>query len=315
MIDLRAIKAAVNQHGPVVRVVTADVKGSGPREVGAAMLVWATGQSGTIGGGTLEHQATEAARRQLEQGQMARHTHHPLGPSLGQCCGGAVSLVSEVYTPQILANLPTDSPFARRVSGDAEMPLSIRSTLAKARAEGLLPETTLKDGWFIEPIAQSLRPLWVWGAGHVGRAVVRTLAPLSDFEITWIDTAEDRFPDTIPENVTQLVGQAPARLVPHVPSDAHHVILTYSHALDLELCHQLLTHSHRFVGLIGSKTKWARFQKRLSELGHSTNQISRITCPIGDPLMGKHPQAIAIGVAAKLLSLQEEQITRRDRTA
>lgn len=315
MIDLNAIQAAVAEHGPIVRVVTAGVKGSGPREVGAAMLVWATGQTGTIGGGTLEHQATQAARQQLLQNQSARLTHHPLGPALGQCCGGAVSLVSEVFTEQTLNALANETSYARRVSGATDMPLAVRSTLAKARSESSLPDTTLKDGWFIEPLAQTQRTLWVWGAGHVGRAIVQTLTPLPDFNITWIDTASDRFPDVIPENVTPLTAQNPALLVPHAPRNADHLILTYSHALDLELCHQLLGHSHQFVGLIGSRTKWARFQKRLADLGHSRAQILRITCPIGDPMMGKHPQAIAIGVAAKLLSPQEEQIIRKDRTA
>jgi xanthine dehydrogenase accessory factor len=99
------------------------------------------------------------------------------------------------------------------------------------------------------------------------------------------------------------VSQNPADVVGYAPADAHHLVLTYSHALDLELCHQILSHSFEFAGLIGSATKWARFQKRLGNLGHSPAQIARITCPIGLPDLGKEPAAIALGVASELLRL------------
>jgi xanthine dehydrogenase accessory factor len=93
----------------------------------------------------------------------------------------------------------------------------------------------------------------------------------------------------------------PALLADHAPSGAEHLVLTYSHALDLELCHRLLSRGFGRLGLIGSATKWARFRSRLAALGHSPAQIARIDCPIGDPGLGKHPQAIAIGVAGALL--------------
>ena len=85
------------------------------------------------------------------------------------------------------------------------------------------------------------------------------------------------------------------------PQDAEHLILTFSHALALDLCHRLLMHGFRACGLIGSASKWARFRSRLAGLGHAPAQIARIRCPIGDPALGKHPQAIAISVAADLL--------------
>jgi xanthine dehydrogenase accessory factor len=93
----------------------------------------------------------------------------------------------------------------------------------------------------------------------------------------------------------------PEAAVMLAPRDAEHLILTYSHALDLALCHRLLTHGFRRAGLIGSATKWARFRSRLAALGHTPGSIAQITCPIGDPALGKHPQAIAIGVAASFL--------------
>nr|MCE2749619.1 XdhC family protein [Rhodobacter sp.] len=92
---------------------------------------------------------------------------------------------------------------------------------------------------------------------------------------------------------------------------ADHLVLTFSHALDLELCHRLLTHGFASLGLIGSQTKRARFRSRLRALGHSDPQIARIRCPIGDPALGKHPQAIAIGVAQDILHRQVTQAARQ----
>jgi xanthine dehydrogenase accessory factor len=297
MFDTDAVRAAITAHGPIARVVIAAVAGSSPREVGAAMLVWPQGQSGTIGGGALEFQAAARAREMLVTGTAQRLTRAPLGPSLGQCCGGVVTLLTEVFDA---ANLPGDEIFARAVEGTA-MPLAVSRLLAQARSQGRAPEACLVQGWMVEPIAKPTRHLWVWGAGHVGRALVHTLAALPDLAITWVDVAADRFPDGIPEGVTMLPAADPARLLPHAPQDAEHLILTYSHQLDLALCHAALTHGFAQCGLIGSKTKWARFRTRLAALGHSTQSIARITCPIGDPSFGKHPHAIAIGVAAQIL--------------
>jgi xanthine dehydrogenase accessory factor len=106
----------------------------------------------------------------------------------------------------------------------------------------------------------------------------------------------------VPEAVTQLVAADPAAAVAYAPAEAEHLIVTYSHALDLDLCHRLLGHGFGSAGLIGSATKWARFRSRLRQLGHADAAISRICCPIGQPGLGKHPQAIAVGVAATLLS-------------
>jgi xanthine dehydrogenase accessory factor len=298
MFDLDALRAQVAQHGPCARVVVAATKGSSPREVGASMLVWATGQSGTIGGGTLEHQATTQARALLATlGKFI--THNALGPNLGQCCGGAVTLFTEVFT---LETLPETTPLIARPTADTPMPLAVKRLLATARNQGTTPAPHLCQGWMVEPLATPKRHLWIWGAGHVGRALVHTLAPLPDLKITWIDTAPNRFPDNIPETVTALPVENPINAVKLAPQTAEHLILTFSHALDLDLCHALLSHGFAFAGLIGSKTKWARFQSRLKSLGHSAQSVAQITCPIGDPSLGKHPNAIAISVANQILS-------------
>lgn len=294
--DLDGLRAAVAMHGRVVRVVIAEVRGSSPREVGAAMLVWEGRQSGTIGGGVLEHEAARAAR----EGRTGV-SRHALGPDLGQCCGGSVTLVSETWDAARVAAL-SGEVVARSVAGDGTEPLAVRRLLAVARGEGCLPEAQLIDGWMVEPVHRPARSLWVWGAGHVGRAIVGVMAGLPEVEITWVDTALERFPDVVPEGVTVLPAARPEALVRHAPEGAEHLVLTYSHTLDLDLCHALLEHRFAFAGLIGSATKWARFRTRLAALGHTPERIAAITCPIGDPALGKHPQAIAVGVAVEFLA-------------
>lgn len=315
--DLEGLRAAVARHGRVTRVVIAALRGSSPREVGAAMLVWDDGQSGTIGGGALEFEAAEAARRQ-EAG--ARLSRHALGPDLGQCCGGSVTVLSEVYDANAVALLG-EEVIVRSVGPVGAMPLGVRRLVAQARSQGEQVQPRLIDNWMIEPVYRPARSLWIWGAGHVGRALVQVMAPLPDLAITWVDTAPARFPANIDNTVTVLPAARPADLVAFAPINAEHLILTYSHALDLDLCHRVLSHGFEFAGLIGSRTKWARFRARLAELGHSPEQIARISCPIGDPTLGKHPQMIAVGVAAAVLkaaqasSLPLPQTLNKDQTA
>ena len=233
--------------------------GSAPREAGTQMLVWADKIEGTIGGGTLEWEAMAEARKMLQDGRTTHEARIPLGPTMGQCCGGSVSLRWE--KTEVMARRPA-------------------------------------------------RPLWIYGAGHVGRALVNVMSPLPEIEITWIDTHADRFPST---DVTTLVAADPARVVKHAPAAADHLILTYSHEMDLALCHAVLSHDFRSAGLIGSATKWARFRARLAALGHSHALISRIACPIGDPSLGKHPAAIALGVATAMI--RDGTCQTKDRTA
>ncbi|MEM9394361.1 MAG: xanthine dehydrogenase accessory protein XdhC [Pseudomonadota bacterium] len=299
--DTATLRDTLAAHGTLARVLVAEVKGSVPREAGTAMLVWETGQAGTIGGGALEYEATARARAALRAGK-DRIDNAPLGPALAQCCGGAVTLLTEIWDDARLSALD-DGPVARALpDGPREMPIAVHRLLARARDRGSAVATTLKDGWVIEPLATKTTPLWIYGAGHVGRALVATLAPVPDLSITWVDTGPERFPDNVPSGVTVLPAANPAAAAGSAPHNAHHLILTYSHALDLELCHRLIARPSASIGLIGSATKWARFRKRLAQLGHGPAQIARITCPIGDPSLGKHPQAIAISVASRLLS-------------
>ncbi len=287
--DRVELAGALARHGVVARVMIAAHKGSVPREPGASMLVHAGGQSGTIGGGALEYQAARSAFEAPAVQQIA------LGPAMGQCCGGAVTLVTERFDN--VEAVPETGIYARQITGHAPRPARLAGDLAQAT--GLL----WSDGWLAEPVAPARPPLWIWGAGHVGRALVGVLEPSARFDLTWIDTGPERFPKLVPQGVSCLPAAHPAELVARAPRRAHHLIVTFSHQLDLELCHRLLCHGFAQAGLIGSRTKWARFQARLRDLGHDVAQIAGITCPIGDPRLGKHPQAIAVGVAASLLSL------------
>ncbi len=310
MLDLAELHAAVSARGRVVRVVVAAAAGSTPRDVGAAMLIWDGGQSGTIGGGALEWEATLRARAALTTGD--RLDKVPLGPDLGQCCGGAVMLLTEVWDAARLASVSGDA-YARPMPGfDGDMPIQVAGRLRLARNAAQVLRSEQIQGWMIEPVARPDRPLWIWGAGHVGRALVAVMAPLPGVAITWIDTAPDRFPQDPPGHLRLLPVPDPGLAVPLAPQDAEHLILTYSHALDLDLCHRLLPHGFASVGLIGSATKWARFRSRLAVLGHTPASIARIRCPIGIPALGKHPQAIAIGVAGEFLARSTATAIRQE---
>lgn len=311
MFDLGELRQRVARHGLVARVVIASHAGSSPREDGAAMLVWPGGSSGTIGGGALEFLATSRALEMLAAASpLAGIRREALGPGIGQCCGGAVTLVTEIFHA---GNLPAPAPqeglLIRALSPEAAarpLPLALQRLKARARGTGSLPSGPVLDqGWLAEPLHRPQQPVWLWGAGHVGRALCDCLAPLPGFALTWIDTAAERFPAQIPPGVRQRVAARPEELAAEAPDLAWHLIVTYSHALDLELCHRLLACGAAEIGLIGSASKAARFSARLAGLGHTPGQVARIHCPMGDITLGKHPQAIALGVAVQLLKLKQ----------
>ncbi|MBR9766290.1 MAG: xanthine dehydrogenase accessory protein XdhC [Rhodobacteraceae bacterium] len=312
MLDPAALRRALAREARVVRVVVADTRGSTPREVGAAMLVGAGGLlEGTIGGGTLEHEAIGRARDQVADQVQTQ----ALGPDLGQCCGGAVTLFHEVWDGAKLAGIAGEVVARPLPGAPREMPFAVKRMLAEARAQGVPPVAGIHAGWMVEPVARPERELWIWGAGHVGRALVSVLAPLPGLAITWVDTGADRFPTAIPEAVTRLPAADPVRLVAHAPAQAEHLILTYSHQLDLALCDALLRRGFGFCGLIGSASKWARFRSRLAGMGHEPARIAGISCPIGQPDLGKHPQEIAVGVAHELLTRTARKEARGGRRA
>lgn len=277
---------------PVARVVITSKKGSAPREEGTSMLVWADRTEGTIGGGALEMKAIEHARHVLANGRPQVH-RQSLGPALGQCCGGAVTTLIERWDSDGLAML--DGPVIRPLPGTTgDMP--------EALSNHEVVRPTSIDGWFAEPLSQRTRVIWVWGAGHVGSALIQALIPFPEFKLYWADTDTGRFPDGLPAHVETLAAESPGDLVSLAQAEAEHFVMTYSHAFDLDICHRVLSREFRYLGLIGSKSKRARFRSRLLALGHETDQIDRMICPIGDPALGRHPQAIALGAATGILA-------------
>ncbi len=333
--------AEATAEGPVCRVVVAEARGSAPRDAGAAMLVRAEGFEGTVGGGALEFEALAEARRRLAAGREGSRAF-PLGPALGQCCGGAVTLAFEIWDAARVRGLTSLRWLARPVGAEgpalavtaeagapariaalgarepvgagAEAPQAgehdtapapIRAALRAARS-GKGPGTVWAGGWLGEPVAPARTPLWLWGAGHVGRAVVRAFDGLP-FAITWVDDAPERFPDPLPGRAAVRIAPRPTELVPDAPADAAHLVMTYSHATDLALAHAVLRRGCARLGVIGSRTKAARFRARLAALGHAGEEIARMEMPIGlrgpdGPLGGKAPAEIAVSVAADHLA-------------
>ncbi|WP_375260901.1 xanthine dehydrogenase accessory protein XdhC [Palleronia sp.] len=297
--DPLRLEAALAAHDDVWRVVVAETRGSVPRGPGASMLVWANGQDGTIGGGRLEWEALAAARAG-RRGAI----RHALGPSLGQCCGGTVTLHISHWNRELLDAVDFSGGLA--AIGHTQPGRDVMEAADRLRDDPDAPSPQLVGDWLVERIAPAPRRVHVWGAGHVGRALVSVLAPLPDLGIAWIDDAAGRFPADIPAGADRIVAADMPRLAARTGPEDEHLILTYSHDIDLALCHALLTAGAHRIGLIGSATKWARFQTRLRQLGHSDATIARIRCPIGNPALGKHPQAIAVGVAAEILAPEEQ---------
>lgn len=319
-----------------VRLVVIETQGSVPREAGAAMLIDAEAASGTIGGGQLEFEAIAHARDLLRRGEgetvpWLRETRTwPLGPGLGQCCGGTVRLLFENFGAAEIEHLTAlgevhgDGVLVRPLASGAAVvvvgalsdvsslpaPVSkVVDDMVTARRTQVPVLVRAGDGeaaHLVEPLAARARPLFIYGAGHVGRAIVKIAADL-DVEIYWVDTHAERFPDATHSNVHHVVARDPAVVAEAAPAGALHVVLTYSHAMDLAICHALLLQGEfAFLGLIGSATKRARFEKRLREGGVSSDAMQRLTCPIGTGgLRGKEPVTIAVSVVAQLIERLE----------
>ena len=252
--------------------------------------------------------ALAEARRRLAARTPDGVVHYPLGPALAQCCGGAATLGFERWDQAKLDALPdpeTTPLYARPLGAISEIPLAMRS-LRKAARSGKGAAFLFQPGeppWLAEPLTPALTPLWVWGAGHVGRAVTRVFEGLP-FAVTWIDDAPSRFPEPLSPHVRALPAPDMAATVALAPGDAAHLVMTYSHAMDLEIVHAILARgTFARLGVIGSASKAARFRGRLAALGHGPETVARMDCPIGlagpEGLKGgKAPAEIAVSVAA-----------------
>ncbi len=249
---------------PAVLVQVAAVEGSVPREAGAWMAVFQDALVGTVGGGHLEFDAIAQARLLLTSGA-TKTVRFVLGPSLGQCCGGVVHLRFDYVSAQDFAAL-------------------------KLR---LQPE---------------LQPVALFGGGHVGHALVQVLAPLP-FAVTWIDSRDGVFPEDVPPNVTCEHSDPVEGAVRQIAPQSRVLIMSFSHAEDLDVLAACLQRQREradlpYIGLIGSKTKWATFRHRLEARGFTPEELAHVTSPIGVPgIAGKEPEVIAVGVAAQLLQV------------
>ncbi|HEY6135121.1 MAG TPA: xanthine dehydrogenase accessory protein XdhC [Rubrivivax sp.] len=244
---------------PAVVVEVIEARGSVPREAGTRMVVSREEVLGTIGGGHLELKAIAFARDRLNDQEPAEQ-HFALGPALGQCCGGAVTLRHAPLSADALAAWPVPTP---------------RFTLQ------------------------------LYGAGHVGRAIVDVLAQI-DCRVQWIDERESEFPQhTIhPPHIERVCVEPVEAEVAMAPPGAYYLVLTHSHDLDLAITEAVLRRGDfGFLGLIGSQTKRVRFLRRFEERGITPTTLARMTCPIGLPgITGKEPPVIAVAVVAQLLA-------------
>lgn len=302
--------------GPAVLVTVARVEGSAPRASGTKMLVTAHSQFDTIGGGHLELRAVDIARTLLEDASATvRYERFGLGPSLGQCCGGVVWLLFEPVTPalaQVLdalrASPRTDFRRLAAIEGDQRSALFDMAGNFVA-GDGTIPASPVRtpnaavhDGWLTDPHAAPASHVILFGAGHVGAALVRALAELP-CTVTWVDERDDQFPPHVPANTTVEATDTPEAVVAAAPPGASYVVMTHSHALDERLCAAILARADAgWFGLIGSQTKRAQFERRLLARGIDASRIGAMVCPIGLPgIADKAPAVIAASVAAQLL--------------
>lgn len=334
---VKVLTRTLESEPALVRVALASVLGSAPREAGASMLVGTQTQYGTIGGGNLEYRAVEIGRAMLREARAWRVARFPLGPSLAQCCGGFVELwferieaaqraeFADIHAAEVEAAHGTAVLATIAVSGERPQHVLLRPGIDHATPQSTRLETSVlevvvsmqADGMaaclvgadgrtiFLERLEAPDTPLFVFGAGHVGSALIPMLAGLP-FAVTWVDGRDGVFPDTLPENVTARRASTAVEEVACAPAGAAFVVLTHSHALDYDICTAILRRTDfSFAGLIGSQTKAARFAHRFARDGITERQRARLVCPIGIAgIASKRPAAIAVSIAAQLLSLR-----------
>ena len=311
---------------PAVLVTMAGIRGSAPREIGAKMIVTHGETFGTIGGGQLEYQATRIAVGMLGEDDLSLRSF-PLGSSMGQCCGGVVEILFEPFPgdmpawlrdlsalhgqrePAVVATRISRSSPAKFVVTAAEVYGADRPDPAMvATARHLLgdkPEALRDVQELYEPVVAPDLNIAVFGAGHVGSAVVAALSKL-ECSISWVDNRQNIF-RSVPANVLPIETDDPALEVAALPPDSYFLIMTHSHALDFEICDRVLRRGDvRYCGLIGSLTKRRRFEKRYRQQGMPEALLDTLVCPIGlDGITGKKPAEIAVSVAAEVLRIRD----------
>ena len=306
------IGRALRDKQSCAMVSIVDAKGSAPREPGARMVVLEDGSfAGTIGGGTLEWEAIERARAALAKGGAGGEappvglSRMALGPDLGQCCGGSVRILLEVFTPGRTAEVQALAEAEKAGLFTTEGRITeqcVERTILERDLPGGEDSLLAADGRLLERFGTRKQVLALIGAGHVGRAMIVALAPL-DFSVVWIDPRKNEFPAIVPGDVRVVVAAEPAAELDGVPDGAFVLVMSHSHALDFDVVLAALR-ARRFgyVGLIGSASKKARFISRMRQADLGDDDIERLVCPIGiDGVTSKQPAVIAASVVADLL--------------
>ena len=301
----RQLSEFIARHGAAALISVHEVKGSAPREVGAHMVVRPDGAfHGTIGGGQLEFLMLDIAREMLKQGRgPARIVDQALGPDLGQCCGGRVKILIETFDRRDLDDI---APLVAAEDKGGLFDVECRMEAGRVRRElGSQADTGPSTEWR-ETHGEDRTHVLLFGAGHVGRALVLALAPLP-FAVRWLDDREDAFPSHVPANVSAVRMKSPEAEIAEARPESFILVMTHDHPLDMAITAAALRRGFPYVGLIGSATKRARFEKRFRELGLSQERIASLVCPIGIPgITDKDPAAIAASVAAQLLQMREK---------
>lgn len=314
----------------VVLVTVSGIRGSAPREVGAKMIVTDTATIGTIGGGQLEYQCTRIACDMLTDAEQPTLRKFPLGSSMGQCCGGVVDILFEpiasglpawlrdlralhgqrepaVIVTDLNGEVGTSVVTATDVFGDND---ALSASIVEQARDGLSAGRTAHriEQWFFESIVGSDLNIAVFGAGHVGSAVVQALSTL-DCNIRWIDSRRNVFRGT-PSNVKTVESRDPALEVAAMPANSCYLVMTHSHAIDFDICERILRRDDvTYCGLIGSLSKRRRFEKRFREQGLQDVELEKLVCPIGVAgISGKKPAEIAVAAAAELLQAYEQAV-------
>jgi xanthine dehydrogenase accessory factor len=250
---IEAVNECARKGEPFVLVTVLGAEGSTPRDNGTKMVFSREHAYGTIGGGNLEYRAMSIAAELISEGvEQQRITQLPLGPRLGQCCGGRVTLLFECF-----------------------------------------PGSGIN--------------IMLFGAGHVGKALAAILQQLS-CRLHWVDSRDDQHPPGLPANVNPIISDTPAAEVATMPANGYYIIMTHNHQMDFEILQSVLQRADaRYVGLIGSVTKWARFRHRFLHKGYDESFFRIVRCPVGlSTVPGKLPVEVAVSVAAEIIGVSHE---------
>jgi xanthine dehydrogenase accessory factor len=241
-----------------VLVTVLGVRGSTPRDSGTKMVFAARQFYGTIGGGHLEYRSAEIAAKLLLQKDETQHIEYfPLGPSLGQCCGGSTSVLFESFKT-------------------------------------------------------SNMNIMLFGAGHVGSALAPILEQLP-CRLQWVDSRENLDPSAEQVSADISYSDTPAAEVATMPAGSYFLIMTHNHQLDYKILSAALKREDAaYVGMIGSQTKWRRFQMRLQHQGYSDDLYNSVHCPIGlTEVPGKRPMEVAVSIAGQLISIYNQTFSNQ----